>query len=103
MYNKKSTKEASVKRARHTLLFDPKLESTRGRTEPVNEGVPAPQTPQNWRIAWRVIQLRYAGWTWDSGCNLPNPPRAWTENFLNEEGRGLLGLVKNHDFQLRDV
>lgn len=63
-------KEANVKRARHTLLFDPKLESSRGRTTPINEGIPAPETPRNWRIAWRVIQLRYVGWTWDSGLYL---------------------------------
>lgn len=96
-------KEANVKRARHTLLFDPKLESSRGRTTPINEGIPAPETPRNWRIAWRVIQLRYVGWTWDSGFDLPNPPRTWTDNYLKSEGRGLIGFAKKPDFQLKDV
>ena len=68
-----------------------------------NEGDPAPVTPLPWRIAKRVIQLRYRGWTWDGGKNLGNPPREWTDNYLKTEGQGLLGLVREPDFQLKDV
>ena len=74
------------------------------RAEPhPNEGAPAPVTPLPWRIAKRVIQLRYRGWTWDGGKNLPNPPFEWTENDLKTEGQGLLGLVREDNFRLKDV
>ena len=67
------------------------------------EAVPQPRTPRLWRIGRRILSLRYWNWKWDNGKHLDKPPVAWSDWYLQNEGRGLLTLISEPDFKLKDV
>ena len=91
-----------MKRARHTLLFDPKLESSRGRTTPImKEYLHLNSSKLAHRLEGDSAQV--CGLDMGLRFDLPNPPRTWTDNYLKSEGRGLIGFAKKPDFQLKDV
>lgn len=91
---------ASVKMASEKPVVAEKAEASKLGAEGV---VAAPKTPLAWRMARRVCQLRWYGYSFDRGQRLRMPPRKWTEDFLSGEGRGLLGLINDPDFNLTDV
>ena len=80
-----------------------KTEANNASASSTVEAVPQPRTPRLWRMARRILSLRFWNRKWDNGRVLDKPPVAWSDWYLQNEGQGLLTLIAEPDFKLKDV
>ena len=64
---------------------------------------PSPPVPVSARVMTRIMQLRYHGQTQDFGRPLENPPVEWCTAYCKGEGRGVVNLLMQGGFNLKDV